>query len=78
MNKQTNIVIDNDTQAIFVNGKKWEKSPESYMHLSRGKTRIIQSNVAQPVVVSNMHITMYQTVQALAKAPYQRLDRVTA
>ena len=78
MNKQTNIVIDNDTQAIYVNGKKWEKSPESYMHLSRGKTRIIQSDVAQPVVVSNTHITMYQTVQALANTARLRLDRVTA
>jgi hypothetical protein len=29
------IVIDNETQDIFVNGKKWERSPLTYMHLAR-------------------------------------------
>lgn len=28
------VVIDNDTQEIFVNGKKWEPSPPTYSFLN--------------------------------------------
>lgn len=30
MSKNENVVIDNETQAIYVDGKKWEPSPTTY------------------------------------------------
>lgn len=35
MRKNEQVVIDNDTQEIYVDGKKWEPSPVSYSFLSR-------------------------------------------
>lgn len=58
-----NIVIDNDTQAIYVNGKKWESSPESYMQLRDRMTR--RAQIVREIAQVDPRIKMYRTVQAM-------------
>jgi hypothetical protein len=69
------IVIDNDTQAIYVNGKKWEASPESYMHLRDRMNRharicqevakFQQENPGAKLYRSYTPSELYQSIQAM-------------
>lgn len=65
MNQQ-NIVIDNETQRVYVNGRVWEKSPESYMHLGKGRTPFVPKLETCPIVVAPNHIALYNVVQSMA------------
>lgn len=49
MRKNEQVVIDNDTQEIYVNGRKWEPSPPTYSFLSRfrrEKPLVVDHNAA--------------------------------
>jgi len=59
------IVIDNDTQDIYVNGRKWEKSPESYMHLRENHVHTKATVIRQLEVNELSAIKMYRAVQAM-------------
>jgi hypothetical protein len=59
------ILIDNDTQDIYVNGKKWEKSPESYMHLRDSGLRQKVLFNHQLEAKEHTGIKMYRAVQAM-------------
>ena len=55
------VVIDNDTREVFVDGIKWQPSPESYMHLARFKSGLYSE---RPIEGERIHpgIAMYRTV----------------
>lgn len=60
------IVIDNESQAIYVNGKKWEKSPEFYTHLrDRAQHRCDFVQGGECIEQQNPGIKMYQSIQAM-------------
>lgn len=58
------VVIDNDTREVFVDGVKWEPSPQSYMHLARFADGQYS---ARPVEPQRIHpgIAMYRTVSCM-------------
>lgn len=75
MNTTQLVVIDNDTQDIFVNGRKWEKSPESYLHLApKGVIRGPAALAAKAVVVDS-RLAAYQKMQREATQPFRPLWR---
>lgn len=69
MAEKEDVVIDNDTRQIFVDGKLWLPSPESYMHLrpaaDLGALRGKIEDLFQAVKKQHPGLRMYRDVGAL-------------